>query len=300
MRLTSSAARPGERMLDRRVERSAAQCLWTPSALGLVGDRLDGRGRRSGDTVAETVASPAASGPLDPGQCGRVTHRLAEVLLLCLPVLLAGAESIVGIASVGEKRLGLLRRPRPFQAGAPAHDHLGGTLAALDAVHMASAFPPSLGAGAGQGGRRGRRGRSHPQAARHAGHQGGHRMGADGAQSSPPREGTCRSRNGSCGAMAWRRMVGSGHKSCTETEGEREPVPHMARQMRALGLEAEAAPVGCEPPARSLSPISQPCGSRRHCARAAQVSCNGNPPVQPIGNHLASFVERRAPPGHPA
>ncbi len=33
------------------------------------------------------------------------------------------------------------------------------------------------------------------------------------------------------------------HKSYTETEGERELVLHMVRQMQALGLEAEAAPV---------------------------------------------------------
>jgi predicted transposase YbfD/YdcC len=69
----------------------------------------------------------------DPRQKGKVMYPLAEVLLLCLLAVLAGAETITDIARFGEKKLDLLRRFRPFAAGTPAHDHLGDILATLDA-----------------------------------------------------------------------------------------------------------------------------------------------------------------------
>ncbi len=46
----------------------------------------------------------------DPRQSGKVTYPLAEVLLLALLAVLAGAESFVDIARFGEKKLDLLRR----------------------------------------------------------------------------------------------------------------------------------------------------------------------------------------------
>ena len=55
-------------------------------------------------------------------------YPLAEVLLLCLLAVLAGAETFVDIARFGEKKLELLRRFRPFRHGTPAHDHLGDLL----------------------------------------------------------------------------------------------------------------------------------------------------------------------------
>lgn len=63
-----------------------------------------------------------------------MTLRLDEVLLLCLLVVLAGAERIVDIARFGEKKLTLLRRFRPFSCGTPSHDQLGTVLASLDAT----------------------------------------------------------------------------------------------------------------------------------------------------------------------
>ena len=49
----------------------------------------------------------------DPRQAGKVIYPLAEVLLLCLLAVLAGAESFVDIARFGEKKIKFLRRFRP-------------------------------------------------------------------------------------------------------------------------------------------------------------------------------------------
>src|SRR3954454_4484137 len=62
----------------------------------------------------------------DPRQQGKVTYPLDEILLLCLFAVLAGAECFTEIALFGVKKLGFLRRFRPFTDGTPAHDHLGG------------------------------------------------------------------------------------------------------------------------------------------------------------------------------
>jgi hypothetical protein len=76
----------------------------------------------------------------DPRQRGKVTYPLAEVLLLALLAVLAGAESFVEIARFGEKKLDLLRRFRPFRDGTPSHDHLGDIFAALDAEQFQRCF----------------------------------------------------------------------------------------------------------------------------------------------------------------
>src|SRR6202521_570182 len=68
----------------------------------------------------------------DPRQPGKVVYPLDEVLLLCLLAVLGGAETFVDIARFGEKKLGLLRRFRPFCDGTPSHDHLGDIFATLD------------------------------------------------------------------------------------------------------------------------------------------------------------------------
>src|SRR5713226_9446229 len=68
----------------------------------------------------------------DPRQRGKVVYPLDEVLLLCLLAVLGGAETFVDIARFGEKKLGLLRRFRPFCDGTPSHDHLGDIFATLD------------------------------------------------------------------------------------------------------------------------------------------------------------------------
>src|ERR1700674_1329746 len=76
----------------------------------------------------------------DARQIGKVRYPLAEVLLLCLLAVLAGAETFVDIALFGDKKLGLLRRFRPFAEGTPSHDHLGDILATLDAEAFRGCF----------------------------------------------------------------------------------------------------------------------------------------------------------------
>src|SRR5579864_1455227 len=76
----------------------------------------------------------------DPRQRGKVTYPLEEVLLLCLLAVLGGAETFVDIARFGEKKLGLLRRFRPFRDGTPSHDHLGDIFATLDAEQFQRCF----------------------------------------------------------------------------------------------------------------------------------------------------------------
>src|SRR5712691_10257708 len=76
----------------------------------------------------------------DPRQRGKVIYPLAEVLLLGLLAVLGGAETFVDIARFGEKKIGLLRRFRPFRDGTPAHDHLGDIFATLDAVQFQRCF----------------------------------------------------------------------------------------------------------------------------------------------------------------
>ena len=76
----------------------------------------------------------------DLRQRGKVVYPLDEVLLLCLLAVLGGAETFVDIARFGEKKLGLLRRFRPFRDGTPSHDHLGDIFATLDAEAFQRCF----------------------------------------------------------------------------------------------------------------------------------------------------------------
>src|SRR5277367_5265283 len=101
---------------------------------------MDGVGPH-GEAAAETVVFLSFFNDLpDRRQRGKVMYPLAEVLLLCLLAVLAGAETITDIARFGEKKLDLLRRFRPFAAGTPAHDHLGDILATLDAEAFQRCF----------------------------------------------------------------------------------------------------------------------------------------------------------------
>lgn len=94
-----------------------------------------------GGALAETVVFLSHFNDLpDVRQRGKVIYPLAEVLLLCLLAVLAGAETVTDIARFGEKKLDLLRRLRPFAAGTPAHDHLGDILATLDAEAFQRCF----------------------------------------------------------------------------------------------------------------------------------------------------------------
>jgi predicted transposase YbfD/YdcC len=93
------------------------------------------------DAFGETVVFLSHFKTLeDPRQAGKVLYPLDEILLLCLLAVLAGAESVVDIARFGEKKVGLLRRFRPFIHGTPAHDHLGDILAMLDAAAFQRCF----------------------------------------------------------------------------------------------------------------------------------------------------------------
>jgi hypothetical protein len=94
-----------------------------------------------GGALAETVVFLSYFKDLpDPRQAGKVMYPLAEVLLLFLLAVLAGAETITDIARFGDKKLALLRRFSPFAAGTPAHDHLGDILATLDAEAFQRCF----------------------------------------------------------------------------------------------------------------------------------------------------------------
>lgn len=76
----------------------------------------------------------------DPRQRGKISYPLDEVLLLALLAVLAGAETFVDVARFGTKKLGILRRFRPFRHGTPAHDHLGDIFAVLDAEAFQRCF----------------------------------------------------------------------------------------------------------------------------------------------------------------
>jgi predicted transposase YbfD/YdcC len=69
----------------------------------------------------------------DHRQPGKVDYPLAEILLLVLLAVLAGAETFCDIARFGERKIELLRRFRPYVNGTPSHDHLGDIFATLDA-----------------------------------------------------------------------------------------------------------------------------------------------------------------------
>ena len=76
----------------------------------------------------------------DPRQRAKVLYPLDEVLLLVLLGVIAGCESWVEIARYGEKKLGLLRRFRPFKDETPSHDQLGDIFAVLDAEQFQKCF----------------------------------------------------------------------------------------------------------------------------------------------------------------
>ena len=93
------------------------------------------------DAIAESVVFLRYFKDLPDGRQGaKVRYPLAEVLLLCLLAVIAGAETITDIARFGERKLDLLRRFRPFRAGTPSHDHLGDILATLDAEAFQRCF----------------------------------------------------------------------------------------------------------------------------------------------------------------
>ena len=93
------------------------------------------------EAVAEAVVFLSYFSDLpDCRQLAKVKYPLAEVLLLCLLAVIAGAETITDIARFGEKKLALLRRFRPFRDGTPPHDRIGDIFATFDAEQFQRCF----------------------------------------------------------------------------------------------------------------------------------------------------------------
>jgi predicted transposase YbfD/YdcC len=93
------------------------------------------------EALGETVVFLSYFKDLHDGrQVAKIKYPLAEVLLLCLLAVIAGAETITDIARFGETKLALLRRFGPFREGTPTHDHLGDILATLDAEQFQRCF----------------------------------------------------------------------------------------------------------------------------------------------------------------
>lgn len=101
---------------------------------------MDEAGRDFSAVAETTVFLEYFKDMPDHRQPGKVIYPLDEILVLCLLAVLAGAESFTDIARFGEKKLGLLRRFRPFASGTPAHDHLGDIFATLDAGAFRNCF----------------------------------------------------------------------------------------------------------------------------------------------------------------
>src|ERR1700704_6844301 len=82
----------------------------------------------------------------DHRQAGKADYPLAEILLLVLLAVLAGAETFCDIARFGEREIEVLRRFRPYVNGTPSHDHLGDIFATLDARAFQRCFVSWAGA----------------------------------------------------------------------------------------------------------------------------------------------------------
>ena len=68
----------------------------------------------------------------DPRQATKIVYPLDEVLLLVPCAMISGAQGWTSIALYGKKKLPLLRRFLPFEAGTPSHDPLGILFSKLD------------------------------------------------------------------------------------------------------------------------------------------------------------------------
>ena len=101
---------------------------------------MDSDGTRFAAIAETTSFLHHFSGLPDHRQAGKVDYPLAEVLLLILLAVLAGADAFTDIARFGERKIELLRRFRPYVNGTPSHDHLGDIFATLDARAFQSCF----------------------------------------------------------------------------------------------------------------------------------------------------------------
>jgi predicted transposase YbfD/YdcC len=101
---------------------------------------MDETAQHDGEIFEATVFLGHFDELTDGRQAGKVVYPLAEVLLLSLLAVLAGADTFTDIARFGEKKLALLRRFRSFKDGTPPHDRIGEIFAALDAEQFQRCF----------------------------------------------------------------------------------------------------------------------------------------------------------------
>jgi predicted transposase YbfD/YdcC len=76
----------------------------------------------------------------DPRQAWKVIYPLPEILLIVLCATMAGAEDFVEIERWANRKLGFLRRLRPFEKGIPSHDALNDVINALPSETFSECF----------------------------------------------------------------------------------------------------------------------------------------------------------------
>jgi hypothetical protein len=68
----------------------------------------------------------------DPRVQGRCDHKLIDIILIAICGVLCGADSWVGIETVGKAKEGWFRQFLALEHGIPSHDTFGDVFAKLD------------------------------------------------------------------------------------------------------------------------------------------------------------------------
>ena len=76
----------------------------------------------------------------DPRQAKKVDHNLAELLVVAVSAVLAGADDFVQIEEWAKEKLDWFRQYLTLENGIPSHDTFGRVFAAIDAEEFAAAF----------------------------------------------------------------------------------------------------------------------------------------------------------------
>ena len=76
----------------------------------------------------------------DPRQTKKVDHNLAELLVVAVSAVLAGADDFVQIEEWAKEKLDWFRQYLTLANGIPSHDTFGRVFAAIDAEEFAAAF----------------------------------------------------------------------------------------------------------------------------------------------------------------
>ena len=79
-------------------------------------------------------------GLCDPRQAKKVDHNLAELLVVAISAVLAGADDFVEIEEWAKEKQDWFRQYRTLENGIPSHDTFGRVFAAIDAEEFAAAF----------------------------------------------------------------------------------------------------------------------------------------------------------------